>query len=93
MIALVLTVALLQSPTPERTVALVFRDRTVIVRLSEAESQYATLLRNPEQDHALFAALTLALGTIPDHRIHEPQLTPQERERFRWHRRPLQGSK
>lgn len=93
MIAFLLIATLLQTPAPEPTVTLILRGEERPMKASEAQAQYDSLLASPEQDHALFAALTLALGTIPDHRVHEPQLTPQERERFRWHRRPLQGQR
>lgn len=89
MLGLTLAIALLVQVPSEQTVTLIFRDRTQTITLSEAKALYKTV--DPVKDQALHVALTLALGTVPDHRIHEPELTPQERERFRWHRRPLQG--
>lgn len=64
MIALALTIALLvQSPAPEPTVTLIFRDRTQTITLSEAKALYKTV--DPVKDQALHVALTLALGTAP----------------------------
>lgn len=86
--SIILAFALLQ--TPDSTVPVHLHDRVIIITRSEAESWYKSLSR--EKDWATVAALEIALGTAIDNEIDNEQLTPQERERFRWHRRALQGN-
>lgn len=84
-----LILAALFTVQAERVVAVVVHpDKpTVTITVTEAERQ----LRATD-DVALRSALVRALGSIGEG-DHEPQLTRQERERFRWHRRPTQRAK
>lgn len=63
------------------TVALVFADRVVIMRASEAETLYAIMPIENEDDLRLHAALTVALGTLPK---GEAAPLPNTRERLDW---------
>jgi hypothetical protein len=77
-------VAVVTGPSPQ-TVQIMLR--------ADAEAEYARLTkarRLSEREERMLAALVVALGTIPS-TVTEPTLTPQERERFRWHRQPLQN--
>lgn len=81
---------LIQTPVNDPTVAVILADRTVIVTKSEAEAWRSVI--HPERDRALHVALTITLGTMAEHKVCDERLTAQERERFRWHRRALQGA-
>lgn len=73
---------------PERTVAVVISpEQTVTMTVTEAERQLRVT-----DDPILRHALVVALGSIGEG-DSEPRLTRQERERFRWHRRPTQRAK
>lgn len=88
MISSTLVLALLLSqPVSDPTVPVILRERVVIIKRSEAEAWLRTT-----KDARLRAAIEIALGTMPVNEVdREPsELTPQDRERFRWQRRALQ---
>lgn len=86
----------LQAPIP--TIAVVQYGKVQITWLAGARAEYAVLKRlrylTPDQQ-VRKAALEIALGTRPDtvDDLEIELLTPQEAERFRWQREPLQGRK
>lgn len=88
MITTLLLAAMLTLPQ-ERVVAVIIHpDRPVVIMaVKEAERQLRTT-----RDPILRGALVRALGSIGDGHP-EPKLSRQERERFRWHRRPTQKPK
>lgn len=76
-----------QTQTEDPKIALIVREQTVIVKKSEA------LRLAKSEDLNVRAAAQIALGTVPDSlaEFEIELLTPQEAERFRWVRAPLQG--
>lgn len=89
---LALALALLLQVPVEPTVTIILdgQEQTLKVKDAELMLEHIDHYQEPERTK-IMAALVIGLGTLPEHKVYEPNLTPQERERFRWHRRPLQG--
>lgn len=81
---------------PEEKIALVFGPKAsdvLTVEKSKVEALYENLSKRTDLtdvEQRWLAAAVTALGTAPRNEVRQEVLTPQEVERFRWQRRPLQ---